>query len=156
MKMPFSHRDLVSSFWCFGGFCPPTRSRPPSQQSPLVPTSLPSSTSVYASPSPSPLSVPCTRKLPNRLCSAFEAHRSHQGRAPTSFFDGTGLVLRAGFSNPSSLRLAAWLAAAVQALKAKGRAVKLWTKKALGVKRCPCVCSSRVLQGAMSDWGARN
>ncbi|KAJ7504982.1 nucleoside phosphorylase domain-containing protein [Mycena galericulata] len=54
------------------------------------------------------------------------------GRAPTSFFDGIGLVLRAGFSNPSSLRLAAWLAAAMQALKVEGRAVKLWTKKALG------------------------
>ncbi|KAF7344894.1 Purine nucleoside phosphorylase [Mycena venus] len=43
------------------------------------------------------------------------------------------LVVLAGFSNPSLLRLAAWLADAVQALKAERRAVKLWTKKTLGV-----------------------
>ncbi|KAJ7917814.1 hypothetical protein B0H13DRAFT_2657671 [Mycena leptocephala] len=129
LGMPFfSHCDFVSSFWCFGGFCPPTRSRPPSQQS----TSLPSSTSVYAPSSSSPLSVPCVRRLLGRLRSAFGAHRLHQRRFPTSFFDGTGLVARAGFSNPCSPHPAAWLADTVQSLKAEGRAVKPRTKKTLG------------------------
>ncbi|KAJ7837856.1 hypothetical protein B0H14DRAFT_3459828 [Mycena olivaceomarginata] len=48
-------------------------------------------------------------------------------------FDGTGLVARAGFSDPCSQCLAAWLADAMQALKAERSAVKLWTKKTLGV-----------------------
>ncbi|KAF7369773.1 hypothetical protein MVEN_00309400 [Mycena venus] len=56
-------------------------------------------------------------EIAQSTCSAFGTHRSHQGC----------------FSNPSSSCLTAWLADTVQALKAKGRAVKLWTKKMLGV-----------------------
>ncbi|KAJ7844601.1 hypothetical protein B0H14DRAFT_3455457 [Mycena olivaceomarginata] len=44
----------------------------------------------------------------------------------------TSLCLRNSSIDRTKGRLAAWLAAAVQALKAEGSVVKLWTKKTLG------------------------
>ncbi|KAJ7869829.1 hypothetical protein B0H13DRAFT_2280718 [Mycena leptocephala] len=84
------------------------------------------------SPSESAIHFAALKHLGVRTIIVFSAVCSLR-RFPTSFFDGTGLVARAGFSNPCSPHPAAWLADTVQSLKAEGRAVKPRTKKTLGV-----------------------
>ncbi|KAJ7143690.1 Methylthioadenosine phosphorylase [Mycena epipterygia] len=50
-----------------------------------------------------------------------------KGGRPTSFFDGTGVVAHAGFSDPYAPGLAKWLKGAVkEALAAEGSGTKLW------------------------------
>ncbi|KAJ7202888.1 nucleoside phosphorylase domain-containing protein [Mycena pura] len=76
-----------------------------------------------------------------------------KGIRPTSFFDGTGLVAHAGFSDPYSPRLAARLADAVRAaLEAEGRGVKLWTDKTLVVMEGPQF-STRAESLMYRQWG---
>ncbi|KAJ7768900.1 Methylthioadenosine phosphorylase [Mycena metata] len=76
-----------------------------------------------------------------------------KGGRPTSFFDGTGLVAHAGFSDPYSPHLAAWLTEAVrEALKDEGRGVKLWTDKTLVVMEGPQF-STRAESLMYRQWG---
>ncbi|KAJ7226528.1 Methylthioadenosine phosphorylase [Mycena haematopus] len=76
-----------------------------------------------------------------------------KGVRPTTFFDGTGLIAHAGFSDPYSPRLAAWLADAVaEALKDEGRGVKLWTGKTLVVMEGPQF-STRAESLMYRQWG---
>lgn len=76
-----------------------------------------------------------------------------KGIRPSSFFDGTGLVAHAGFSDPYSPRLADWLAEAVRAaLEAEGRGVKLWTDKTLVVMEGPQF-STRAESLMYRQWG---
>ncbi|KAJ7503358.1 Methylthioadenosine phosphorylase [Mycena galericulata] len=76
-----------------------------------------------------------------------------KGIRPTSFFDDTGLVAHAGFSDPYSPRLSAWLAEAVRAALAdEGNGVKLWTGKTLVVMEGPQF-STRAESLMYRQWG---
>ncbi|KAJ7340672.1 Methylthioadenosine phosphorylase [Mycena albidolilacea] len=76
-----------------------------------------------------------------------------KGVRPTTFFDGTGLVAHAGFSDPYSTRLSAWLTDAVtEALKDEGRGVKLWTGKTIVVMEGPQF-STRAESLMYRQWG---
>ncbi|KAJ7291781.1 nucleoside phosphorylase domain-containing protein [Mycena rebaudengoi] len=77
-----------------------------------------------------------------------------KGVRPTSFFEDTGIVAHASFGDPYSVRLAAWLARAVQeALDDEGRGVKLFTDKTLVVMEGPQF-STRAESVMYRAWGA--
>ncbi|KAJ7056761.1 Methylthioadenosine phosphorylase [Mycena amicta] len=76
-----------------------------------------------------------------------------KGIRPTTFFEGTGLVAHAGFSDPYSPKLAAWLEkAVVAALEAEGRGVKLHTGKTLVAMEGPQF-STRAESLMYRQWG---
>ncbi|KAJ6575552.1 Methylthioadenosine phosphorylase [Mycena vulgaris] len=76
-----------------------------------------------------------------------------KGVRATSFFDGTGVVAHAGFSDPYSPKLGAWLAEAVkEALKDEGRGVKLHTGCTLVVMEGPQF-STRAESVMYRQWG---
>ncbi|KAJ7453851.1 Methylthioadenosine phosphorylase [Mycena latifolia] len=76
-----------------------------------------------------------------------------KGVRATSFFDGTGVVAHAGFSDPYSPKLGKWLAEAVrEALADEGRGVKLHTEKTLIVMEGPQF-STRAESVMYRQWG---
>ncbi|KAJ7436851.1 Methylthioadenosine phosphorylase [Mycena latifolia] len=76
-----------------------------------------------------------------------------KGVRAASFFDGTGVVAHAGFSDPYSPQLGAWLAGAVkEALADEGRGVKLHTGKTLVVMEGPQF-STRAESVMYRQWG---
>ncbi|KAF7327366.1 S-methyl-5'-thioadenosine phosphorylase [Mycena kentingensis (nom. inval.)] len=76
-----------------------------------------------------------------------------KGIRATTFFEGTGLVAHAGFSDPYSPKLSAWLEKAVdRALEDEGRGVKLHVGKTLVVIEGPQF-STRAESVMYRGWG---